>query len=151
MILMQKVEDGVQIETQVSSPPEDVPPVCKTGERGSDLLEHDRVDLYFVDEDAQYCVLSIGVGGQYFLQGFDGQHERLTDFPDFKVEVKHEKMEDGRNVNILTLPCEMFPTKPRAFNAFLIAGGQKLAYHPLQAGVDELHQLGLFPFIRFEK
>jgi hypothetical protein len=147
-IELQQNEHGVLV--RVTTPPLISPkiPEAPIGTRVDKLWEFDAVELFFVDEDGQYLEVELGLGGHYLVLGFDAPRHLVADFVDVPFETHHEVIPDGRWVNGILIPRDLFPTNLKALNAYMIAGGQFLAYHPLPGAEPDFHKPELFPFAR---
>jgi hypothetical protein len=123
-------------------------PAAPVGSRADRLWEHDVVEAFFMDEDGQYLEVELGLGGHYLVLGFDAPRHMVADFADVPFSVRHEELPDGRRVNELLIPRELFPTHLKALNAYAILSGQFFAYHPVPGDKPDFHQPELFPFAR---
>ncbi|MBI4598982.1 hypothetical protein HY734_02170 [Candidatus Uhrbacteria bacterium] len=148
LVEVQQTEDTILVRARTPALPARRIPDTPVGSRVDRLWEYDVMEVFFVDEDGQYLEVEIGPGGHYLVLGFEGPRCLVADFVDLPFTVRHEVRPDRSAVNELLIPRELFPTSLRAVNAFLIAGGQYLAYHPVPGTQPDFHQPDTFPFAR---
>lgn len=145
---LQQSEHGILVRATTRPFPVSKVPEAPVGSRVTGLWEYDVVEIFFVDEDGQYLEVELGVGGHYLVLGFDAPRHLVADFVDTTFETHHAVLADGRCVNDILIPRDLFPTNLKALNAYMIAGGQFLAYHPVPGDQPDFHQPNFFPFAR---
>ncbi len=147
-IELQQNERGILVRATTRSLASSKIPEAPVGSRVDGLWEYDVVEIFFVDEDGQYLEVELGVGGHHLVLGFDAPRRLVADFADLSFETRHVVLPDDRCVNEILIPRDLFPTSLKALNAFMIAGGQFLAHHPVPGGQPDFHQPHTFPFAR---
>ena len=148
LVELQQNERGVLMRVITRSLSSSKIPEASVGSRVDGLWEYDVVELFVVDEDGQYLEVELGVGGHYLVLGFDAPRHLVADFADYSFETHHAVLADGRCVNEILIPRDLFPTSLKALNAYLIVGGQFLAHHPVPGQQPDFHQPKTFPFAR---
>jgi hypothetical protein len=151
LVEIQKNDVGILVKTTTPSPPGYKLPEAPSGARVENLDAFERVCVFFVEDSGEYLEIKLCIGGQYLVQGFDGPHQMVADFADVRFAVRHEVLKNGKMINEILLPTELFPSHLTALNAFLVAGNQVLAYHPLSGSEPDLHQPNTFPLARVEE
>ena len=151
LVEVQKTDSGILIRSTTPPLPGYKIPEAPSCVRVENLDAFERVCIFFVEDSGEYLEVKLGVGGQYLVQGFDGPHQMVADFADVVFKLRHEVLKNGKTVNEILLPTELFPSNLTALNAFLVAGNQILAYHPLSGSEPDLHQPITFPLAKVEE
>jgi len=142
------------LEIQASLPHQQIPrlPEQPTHTRVDDLYEYDVVECFLVGEGGRYLEVELGAGGHFLVLSFDAPRVLADALEDLDPVLRFEAG-TSRWRSTLTLPGELLPQGICAVNAFVIAGGHHLAWHPLPGpGADpDFHQPGRFPRISLEE
>ncbi|HBR81147.1 MAG: hypothetical protein UX09_C0006G0021 [Candidatus Uhrbacteria bacterium GW2011_GWE2_45_35] len=148
---IQQTDEGILIRSTTPPLPGYKNPEVLPGTRLENIDAFEKICVFFVEESGQYLEVKLGIGGQYLVLGFDKPLEEVANFSDSNFKTSHQVFKDGRTVNDLVIPFELFPTNLRALNAFFTVGNQILAYHPLVGPEPNLHQPESFPFAKLEE
>lgn len=108
------------------------------------LWDYDVVELFLVGEDGTYLEVELGAAGHYLVLAFDRVRHRSNEFIDRPFEVSH-KRENGWWTASIEIPKDVLPAPIKKFNAFMIAGGMFLAYHPTPGTEPNFHQPKSYP------
>jgi hypothetical protein len=136
------------LEIQASLPHQETPrvPGQPTRTRVADLYEYDVVECFLVGEGGRYVEVELGAGGHFLVLSFDAPRV-LADAHEDLDPTLHFETGTHRWRSTLLLPAQLLPPRVCAANAFVIAGGHFLAWHPLPGpGADpDFHQPARFP------
>jgi hypothetical protein len=136
------------LEIRASLPHQEPPrvPAAPPHTRVADLYEYDVVECFLVGEGGRYLEVELGAGGHFLVLSFDAPRVLADAHEDLDPTLHFETGTHGW-VSSLLLPADLLPPRICAVNAFVIAGGRFLAWHPLPGpGVDpDFHQPGRFP------
>jgi Ser/Thr protein kinase RdoA (MazF antagonist) len=125
-------------------------PTEAPGTRVPNLWEYDVVEC-FIAGPKKYLEVELGAGGHFLVLGFSTRAPRIRDreYERFRpaVDWQPSAPEDPRRWrSSIVIPWEMVPARAGRVNAFVIAGGRFLAYHPLGGGsAPDFHQPARFP------
>lgn len=136
----------VRMELRQPGPPRvpDAPP----GTRVAGLWEYDVVECFLGGAGGRYLEIELGAGGHFLVLSFRARrilsdaHERLA------PRVRHGAGSGGARWAVLRLPRTLLPEGLRAGNAFAIAGGRFLAWHPVPGAAPDFHQPSRWPALR---
>ena len=134
------------LEIQASLPHQHAPrvPEQPPHTRVADLYEYDVVECFLVGEGGRYLEVELGAGGHFLVLSFDAPRVLADAHEDLDPVLRFEEG-TSRWRSTLTLPEDFLPTGVCAVNAFVIAGGHHLAWHPVPGARPDFHQPGCFP------
>jgi hypothetical protein len=136
------------LEIRASLPHQETPrvPSAPPGTRVADLYEYDVVECFLVGEGGRYLEVELGAGGHFLALSFDAPRVLADAHEDLGPELHFERGTQ-RWRSTLQLPAELLPPGICAVNAFVIAGGHHLAWHPLPGprADPDFHQPDRFP------
>ena len=137
-------EAGIEIGVRASDPHPPRIPEAPAGTRVADLWHYDVVECFLVGAQGRYLEVEIGAGGHFLLLSFREPRRRSDDHVGVVPRMTHAAESDGWRAS-LTVPWQLVPDDLRALNAFAIARGRHLAYHPLPGEVPDFHQPDRYP------
>lgn len=117
----------------------DAPP----GSRVARLWETDVVEVFLVGREI-YLEVELGRDGRWLVLDFDAPRQFRRWYEDLSPKVEWGQ-DDQEWWSRIHLPASVIPDGLHAFNAYVIAGGHHLAYHPVPSTPPDFHQPGLFP------
>ena len=134
------------LEIQASLPHQHIPrvPAQPTRTRVANLYEYDVVECFLVGEGGRYLEVELGAGGHFLVLSFDAPRVLADAHEDLDPMLRFEAG-TSRWRSTLTLPGELLPQGICAINAFVIAGGHHLAWHPVPGATPDFHQPSHFP------
>jgi hypothetical protein len=148
-VRLQTCGDGLAVEA--SLPHQRVPrvPDEPRGARVADLWEYDVVECFLVGAGGRYLEVELGAGGHFLVLAFEAPRRLADAHVGLSPERSFQRDATGWRSRVL-IPWSVLPPDLRALNAFVIAGGAHLAYHPLPGAELDFHQPQHFPAARLE-
>lgn len=138
--------EGLEVEASLPHQPSPRIPGQPPGTRVADLYRYDVVECFLVGEGGRYLEVELGAGGHFLVLSFSAPRVLADPHEDLEPTLRFESGA-GRWRSSLLLPPALLPPGVCAVNAFVIAGGRFLAWHPLPGpGADpDFHQPARFP------
>lgn len=102
------------------------------------------VECFLAGAAGRYLEVELGAGGHFLVLSFEAPRVRLDDHADLEPRLRFEPGEDAWRSTI-ELPEGLIPPGPHRLNAFVIASGRFLAWHPLPGPEPDFHQPARFP------
>jgi hypothetical protein len=139
--------DGLAVEAAL---PHQAPariPAAPPGTRVANLWEYDVVECFLVGADGGYLEVELGAGGHFLVLAFSAPRRLVEDHAGTEPALAFERGEEGWR-STLVLPWSLVPRGLRALDAFAIAGGAFLAYHPVPGDAPDFHQPAAYPRAR---
>ena len=136
--------DGLEMVARLPHQPAPRIPDAPAGARVPDLWEYDVVECFLVGARGRYLELELGAGGHFLLLSFDAPRWLVDDHADFVPRLRFERGDDAWCATI-ELPEALLPPGLCRVNAFVVAGGRFLAWHPLPGAAPDFHQPERFP------
>lgn len=122
-------------------------PAAPPHTRVADLYEYDVVECFLVGEGGRYLEVELGAGGHFLVLSFEAPRVLADAHEDLEPSLRFERGNDRWRATLL-VPEGLLPSGVCAVNAFVIAGGHHLAWHPLPGpGAPDFHQPSRFPAI----
>jgi hypothetical protein len=118
-------------------------PDAPKGSRVARLWETDVVEVFLVGSEV-YLEIELGRDGRWLVLDFDAPRQFRRRYEDLAPTVEWGQDDHGWWSRIC-LPTSVIPDGLHSFNAYVIAGGHHLAYHPVPSTPPDFHQPGLFP------
>jgi hypothetical protein len=136
------------LEIRASLPHQETPrvPAGAPRTRVADLYEYDVVECFLVGEGGRYLEVELGAGGHFLVLSFDATRVLADAHEDLEPTLRFQSGAHGWRSTLL-LPAQLLPPRICAVNAFVIAGGRFLAWHPLPGpgAAPDFHQPARFP------
>ncbi len=88
--------------------------------------------------------MELGAGGHFLVLSFGAPRVRTDEHEDLAPRLRFEPGERAWRSTI-ELPSALLPPGPHRVNAFVIASGRFLAWHPLPGQEPDFHQPERFP------
>ncbi len=123
-------------------------PAAPPGTRVEGLWNFDVVECFLAGAGGRYLEIEIGASAHFLLLAFRARRVRAQSWPDLRLPTAHGRTQDGAWWAALRVPGALLPAGLRAANAFALAAGQLLAYHPLPGPIADFHQPARWPAAR---
>ncbi len=136
--------EGLEVTARLPHQPTPRIPDAPRGVRVADLFEYDVVECFLAGADGRYLELELGAGGHFLLLSFSAPrvrsdaHESVTLPIDFASDASA-----WRARTLLAWP--LVPRPLAGLNAFVIAGGEHLAFAALPGSAPDFHRPAEFP------
>jgi hypothetical protein len=137
---------GLEIQASLPHQPSPRVPAAPPRTRVADLYEYDVVECFLVGEGGRYLEVELGAGGHFLVLSFRAPRVLADAHEDLEPRLDFERGPRAWSATML-LPEDLLPSGIRAVNAFVIAGGRFLAWHPLPGAVPDFHQPERFPAV----
>jgi hypothetical protein len=148
-VRLQTCSDGLVVEASLPHQREPRVPEAPTGARVANLWEYDVVECFLVGVDGRYLEVELGAGGHFLVLSFEAPRRPADAHVGLSPQLAFERGAAGWRSRVC-VPWSVMPRDLRALNAFAIAGGEHLAYHPLPGARPDFHQPSRFPAARLE-
>jgi hypothetical protein len=149
-VRLQACADGLAFESSLPHQPRPRLPSAPRGARVSDLWEYDVVECFVVGRDGRYLELELGAGGHFLALCFDAPRRCSDALESLRPALAHRADARGWTARMLA-PWSIVPAEVAALNAFVAAGGELLAHHPLPGPRPDFHQPQRFPAASLER
>ncbi|OGL95613.1 hypothetical protein A2348_01845 [Candidatus Uhrbacteria bacterium RIFOXYB12_FULL_58_10] len=113
--------------------------------------EFDAIELFFVGEDGTYTEVELGPGGHYLVLSFDGVRHRSNDWLGREFVHRNASATPGTWQSVIQLPWDVLPKKIVRANAFVLVGGQHLAWSAVPGAEPDFHQPDVFSSVTFSR
>lgn len=137
---------GRGLEVVASLPHQPAPriPTAPAGARVADLFEYDVVECFLVGRSGRYLEVELGAGGHFLVLSFSAPRVLRDAHETLALPVEHARDGVGWRASLM-LPWSLVPRDLEALNAFVIAGGDHLAFAPLPGSAPDFHRPAEFP------
>jgi hypothetical protein len=137
-------EEGLALVARLPHQPEPRVPSAPQGARVADLWEYDVVECFLAAPDGRYLEVELGAGGHFLVLSFAAPRVRSDAHASLSLPIDFVSEAAGWCAKTL-LPWRLVPRPLEGLNAFVIAGGEHLAFAKLPGSAPDFHQPGEFP------
>jgi hypothetical protein len=125
-------------------------PDAPRGARVADLWTYDVVECFLAGRSGRYLEVELGAGGHFLVLSFSAPRVRSDEHEGLSLPLEHRADVDGW-ISRALLGWELVPPDLGAANAFVIAGGEHLAWSSLPGPRPDFHQPERFPRVRLAR
>jgi hypothetical protein len=126
-------------------------PELPSGTRCDGLWNYDVVECFLAGAGGRYLEIEIDSQAHWLVLGFRARRVRSSEFSELRLSVSRGLRADAAWWATLRLPLALLPRGLRSINAFAIASGHFLAYHPLPGPAADFHQPDRWPAARLAR
>lgn len=137
-------EEGLALVARLPHQPEPRIPSAPRGARVDELWEYDVVECFLATPDGRYLEVELGAGGHFLVLSFSAPRVRSDAHASLSLPISLVSEATGWCAKTL-LPWRHVPRPLARLNAFVIAGGEHLAFAELPGSAPDFHQPGEFP------
>jgi hypothetical protein len=141
---LQATSEGLVFEASLPHQERPRVPSAPPCARVANLWEYDVVECFVAGRDGRYLELELGAGGHFLALCFDAPRRCCDALESLRPRIEHRADAYGWTARMCA-PWRIVPAEIRALNAFVAAGGQLLAHHPLPGARADFHQPQHFP------
>jgi hypothetical protein len=143
-IELSSTEQGLALVARLPHQPEPRVPSTPRGARVADLWEYDVVECFLTASDGRYLEVELGAGGHFLVLSFSAPRVRSDAHASLSLPIGFVSDTEGWRAETL-LPWHLVPRPLSGLNAFVIAGGEHLAFAELPGSAPDFHQPREFP------
>jgi hypothetical protein len=141
---LSRSEDGLALVASLPHQPTPRVPSAPRGTRVADLWEYDVVECFLASADGRYLEVELGAGGHFLVLSFSAPRVRSDAHESLALPIDFAGDAAAWRAKTL-LPWPLVPRPLSRLNAFVIAGGDHLAFAKLPGSAPDFHQPGEFP------
>jgi hypothetical protein len=135
---------GLSLVASLPHQPEPRIPTAPEGARVADLWAYDVVECFLACADGRYLEVELGAGGHFLVLSFSAPRVRSASHESLALPIEFTSFATAWRAET-TLPWHLVPRPLSRLNAFVIAGGEHLAFAKLPGSAPDFHQPGEFP------
>jgi hypothetical protein len=136
--------DGLALAASLPHQPAPRIPAAPPGTRVADLWEYDVVECFLVGSGGRYLEVELGAGGHFLVLSFSAPRVLRDAHETLALPIEHTSDERGWHART-RLPWPLVPPDVVALGAFVIAGGEHLAFAPLPGSAPDFHRPAELP------
>jgi hypothetical protein len=148
---LSQIGRSLELRAELRQPPPLRVPERPPGTRCDELWNYDVVECFLAGAGGRYLEIEIDSDAHWLVLGFRARRVRSAEFRALRLQTQRGSAPDGAWWATLRLPLALVPSELRAVNAYAIAAGRFLAYHPLPGPQADFHQPDRFPAARLAR